>query len=133
VNPPDLQTIVFPDVEALLVTYLNGILDVPVFTRIPNPRPPSFVRVLRTGGPKQGLVTDEAQITVEAWHNDSVQASNLAQQARAHLNVLAGQMLSSHQIHRVREMSGPGNLPDPTSGQARYTWTLLVDIRGHAI
>lgn len=132
-NSPDLETIVFPDIEALLVAHLHDALDVPVSTQIPNPRPSSFVRVLRTGGPRQGLVTDEAQVTVEAWHDDSVQASDLAQQTRARLNVLAGQQLDGHQIHRVREMSGPGNLPDPTSGQARYTWSLLVDVRGHAI
>jgi hypothetical protein len=127
VNLPEPVT--FPDVEAVLVGHLADALDVPVSTMIPNPRPSRFVRLLRTGGPATSVVIDQAQITVEAWGDSPVDAALLAAEARAALNAMTGRVPG---VQRVAELAGPANLPDEHSSQARYSWSLIVNVRGHA-
>ena len=128
------EPVAFPDVEALLVGWIpTAIPGVPAFTRIPHPRPERFVRVFRTGGPRTGLVIDQAQVTLECWDTNSVAAAQMARTLRAHVGALTGARIDGQQIYRVEEFAGPANLPDPTTGQARYTWTVLLRLRGHAI
>jgi len=127
--------IVFPDVESVVVGWLTDVLPgygitVPVATRVPNPRPSRFVRLVRTGGPRQNLVVDGAQLTVESWDDDPVAAASTA-------GVVRGVLLAANNvtfpsgdvIYQVREFSGPALLPD-VSQQPRYTWTVQVHLRG---
>lgn len=124
------MTVTFPDTTAVVCTYLNGLLAQPVLTRIPDPRPATFVRVLRTGGPRRNLVTDQAQVTVESWAASDEEAHDLAQLARAHLHELPGQTVNDALVFRVDEVSGPADLPDPISEQPRYSQTFTVALRG---
>lgn len=130
-----MSTVAFPDVEAVLVGWLPDALsahgvNVPVSTKVPNPRPSRFVRILRTGGPQQTLVTDGAQVTVEVWDDSGPSAAATARVVRAVLaNVRNVTTPSGDLIYRTDEFSGPALLPDP-SGQHRYTWTLRLHMRG---
>lgn len=123
-----VEAVVFRDAEALVIAYLAPYLGgVPVGTRIPDKRPSLFLRVLRTGGPRETLVSDRPQITLEAWADKETVALGLLQLARAWLNRADGL------IFGVEELSGPGNLPDPTSAQTRYTMSFMVRTRGTVI
>lgn len=124
----DLVT--FPDAVALLVDYLDASITEPVGHRIPNPRPTTFVTVRRTGGPKRNLVTDQPQITVESWAASDEDACDLAQEVRAWLNALPGEVLDGVAVYRVEELSGPADLPDPVSDQPRFSQSFSVALRG---
>jgi hypothetical protein len=124
------EVITFPDTASLVITHLNANLTPSVHGRIPNPRPATFVTVIRTGGPKRNIVTDQAQITVESWAASDVAAMALAQQARGLLNALSGQSISGVPVYRVDELSGPADLPDPLSDQSRCSQSFTVALRG---
>jgi hypothetical protein len=133
------ERIVFPDTTALVIGALNDQLDdlgytgVPVRSRIPNSRPTGrFVVVQRTGGPVANLVTDGAQLTVEAWSSSDHDAHSLAQACRAIIHSLEGTVVAGSTVYGVDEFSGPGYLPDPASAQSRYTFTAVVNVRGVA-
>lgn len=120
----------FPDVEQLLVDTLDAAVTAEVSTRVPNPRPGEFVRVLRTGGPRT-MVSDRAQVTVEAFANRESRAAALAGEARSAVHAMQGTMVGEWKVDRVEELAGPANLPDPTTNQSRYTFTASVHVRIH--
>lgn len=134
------EVIVFPDVEALVAAYLQAELrsrpayaDIKVTTKVPKPRPEMFVRVIRTGGVTANLVTDEAVLAVEAWASGTTAEADavaLAQLCRGLLHAI--DMVDEVQFYRPRTASAPANLPDPSSGQVRYTATYAVRARGAA-
>lgn len=138
------EAVLFRDVEELVCTFLRGRMNavfpgVDVFPgslfpgapqigiRVPTGRPAEFIRVLRTGGPKETLVSEAAQITVEAWAQTEARASLLLSQCRALLNA------ADETIYGVREFSGPANLPDPLSANIRYTMSFQIRARGTVI
>jgi len=120
----------FPDAEAVVASALAAVAAVPVRTVIPAPRPTSFVRLLRTGGVARTTVTDAPILTVEAWAQRPSQAAALAATTRAQLHALAGTVAGGVTIGRVTDVSGPQNLPDPVSDQARYTFAVEIYLRG---
>lgn len=125
--PP--EPIAFPDIEAVLRFYLTSRVAAPVSTGVPSPRPAQFVVVRRTGGALGQRIVEQAMVTVECWASTTVDALALASEVRAHLIGCPGRLA---EVYRYREFSGPASLPDPTSGQARYTWTAALDVRGSA-
>lgn len=133
-----MERILFPDAAATVIGALNtqlpafGFTAVPVRSRVPAQRPARFVRVFRTGGPRANIVTDGAQLTVEAWSTSDVEAHDLAQAARAIVGGLEGTVTGGVTVCTVDEFSGPAFLPDPTSDQSRFTWTTSVNVRGVA-
>lgn len=120
----------FPDVELTVLEHLRPLLGVPVVTVIPETRPSSFVFLRRTGGPRVGLVTDAAMLTIECWADTDVNAGALARSVRAYIGGMPGRTPG---VNRVQEFSGPASLPDPTTGQARWTWTVSIDVRGRTL
>ena len=131
------EVIVFPDAEALIVTYLNaafpsftGHTSLKAYGRIPNPRPAEFVRILRTGG-TSSLVVDQVTFVAESWAAKPVDAFNIATRVRGLIKAI--DTVSSVQFYKPLEFSGPANLPDPESGQERYTQTFSVGVRGSAL
>jgi metal-dependent amidase/aminoacylase/carboxypeptidase family protein len=133
-----VERILFPDAAAAVIGALNtqlpalGFTSVPVRSRVPNPRPSRFVLVFRTGGPRANVVTDSAQLTIEAWAASDVDAHDLAQAARAVLIGMEGAVTGGVTVYGIDEFSGPAFLPDPESDQSRYTWTASVNVRGVA-
>lgn len=125
--------VLFPDTAAAAAAYLDSVLSVAVVTHVPNPRPDEFVTLRRTGGPRETLVSDGAQITVESWGPDDETAHDNAQTARAYLHAAAGTVIEGVQFYRVDELAGPVNLPDPESAQSRFTFTVIVGARGAAL
>lgn len=133
------ETIAFPDIEAVIVGWLAAVLPAygvnqPVSTRVPNPRPVQFIRIVRTGGPRQNMVVDGAQVTIECWHRDSAPtAAGTAAIVRAVVSSAKNVTTPSGTvIYDVDEFSGPALLPD-VSQEPRYTWTCRINVRGNAI
>lgn len=120
--------IIFPDVEAATVGELSAALTgrlpgVGIGTRL-QPGDGDFIRVTRTGGPKETLISEQAIVLLESYSEDETRAERNLAVARAVLNSQDGL------IFGVEEFSGPANLPDPTTSQTRYTQTFGVRVRG---
>lgn len=143
---PAAEVIVFPDATLLFADYLRdelrtrGYPGLHVGTTIPNPRPVEFVRVLRTGGTQRNIIVDETQLTVETWAASEKAAHDMAQLARGLLIAARGQVLDGVPVYRVVDITGPGSLssgpvyaPDPISGQARFSFSMLVACRGAVV
>lgn len=122
--------ILFPDAEAIICEYLSDVLTEQVVTQIPNPRPETFVQVLRVGGPLRNLVTDEATVTISSFGRLQQEAHDLSQRVRGWLHDLPYESLPNP-VYRITEFTGPANLPDPLSDQARYSQTFSVAVRGY--
>jgi len=128
-----MDTIVFGDIVATIVTHLDTLLSVPVNNRVPNPRPAAFVLVSRVGGTRETMVSDAPMLTVEAWAQTPEAAHDLIQAARAHIYAMTYGQFAGVQIYRVTEAGGPAALPDPLSDQPRYSMTVQVSYRGQVI
>ncbi|MGW2742374.1 hypothetical protein [Streptomyces sp. NPDC001450] len=123
----------FPDSVAVVRAYLRDVLvdggyDVPVGTRVPNPRPPRFIRLERIGGTRLDRITDRPRIDVHCWGESEEAANDLAGRARALLLAMPG--WRGVVAYDVAEVGGPSNLPDPESGQDRIAFAVEVSLRG---
>lgn len=133
-----MEVIVFPDAEGVAVSWLAADLatygsDAPVSSTVPNPRPPEFVTVHRSGGPRRDLITDAASLTFECWSDKPSGAAELAQLVRGIVASWQGRYADGVTAYRVQEFAGPQMLPDPASKQSRYTFTATVELRGGSI
>lgn len=129
--------VIFPDASLVLVGHLRAELaargvTAPIGTRVPNPRPATFVTVERTGGPRRDVVTDEPQLTVDCWAPTEKAAHDLAQLCRGLTHSMRGRSVAGVAVYRVTEFAGPQLLPDPDSEHPRYTQTLQIAMRGAA-
>lgn len=127
----------YPSTVAVTNTYLRAALiaagqTVPVVSRVPASRPTRFVQVSRTGGPEVFRMVDGAQITVDCWAGTDADAEDLALLTRRLLHNMAGTVQSGVSVHRVIEVGGPSDLPDPVSAQPRMTFTVQIQMRGVA-
>jgi hypothetical protein len=83
-----IPTLVFPDAVQLVLDRLSAELPalvghtVATGNRVPSPRPAEFVRVQRQGGTRVTVVTEAAQLAIEAWSTDVAGADQLAQACR---------------------------------------------------
>jgi hypothetical protein len=122
----------FVDAAKLVVDYLSEMVNVPVVTKIPNPRPPVFVLARRLGGVRQAYVCDSAQIGIECFAQADEDAHDLVQLVRGHLGALAGTTQGGTPVYEVLELAGPADLPDPLSDQSRYVCSVAIATRGTA-
>lgn len=134
---PPLRAPRFPDAVAVVNTYLRAALvaagrPAAVTGTVPNPIPAELVAVSRTGGPKVSPVVDGSQITVDCWSTTPTAAMSLAELARQLIDHAQGTVQSGVPIHRVVDIGGPNDLPDPVSGKPRASFTVQVQIRGVA-
>ena len=125
------EAIIFPDVEALAVSYLEPALGVPVSTKIRSAYP--FVRVNRVGGPRGNLVTDRPMLTFEAWASTTTEAERLGARARAYVGALAQSEVGGAWVRRVTEVVGLMRYDDPVTETPRYTFTVQLDVRGEPL
>lgn len=131
--------VVFADSVALTISHLKtnlplyGWPDVPVRKNVPNPRPASFVRIIRSGGTSRDIVVDEATLIVECWAGNDEDAADLSAITRALITAMHGTVIDEVQCYRVREVSGPVDLPDGLSDHIRQTWMVTVETRGVAV
>jgi hypothetical protein len=126
--------IIDPDVEHLLIDHLNTVLPehgvtIPVADRVPagDGLTPA-ITLIRTGGTRRDLVTDEAQISIDVRAGDNVTAVTALNLIRALLNDLWSRTVGGHQVYTVRELSGPYSNPT-VSEFARYSQSFLVAVR----
>jgi hypothetical protein len=125
----------FPDVEQRAVAAVNELLpamglaeldfEVRAATTVPNPRPRTFVRIMRAGGVAETVVSENALLTLEGWDDDdegrAVWAINRAR------GILKAQ---DEDLFGYSEVGGLANLPDPTTSQIRYTMMVGIRARG---
>lgn len=113
-----VEVVKAPNVEAVIITYLNGVLTPPVSSEVPAPRPTLFVRVVEV--PFEGIrqvALYRALLSLEFWGAKKTEAKDLALTALAHLSAAEG---------FVADPGSPGYLPDPVSGTPRYVATCEV-------
>lgn len=104
-----------------------------VLNRTPNPRPAMFVKLMGVGGVQRDRVTDVPTLVAEAWADKRTDAHLLAQQVRAIIHSMEGQLFAGYSVQEVVEFAGPADLPDPLSDQFRYTATYAVAIRSDSV
>lgn len=131
-----LPTLIFPDAVALALDQLNVELPiilgeaVPTGNRVPSPRPERFVRVQRQGGTRITVVTEAAQLAVEAWAADVAGAQQLAQVCRSILHGMKGRTFGGIPVYRVEDVGGPAEVADPLSDQPRAQFAVAIHLRG---
>lgn len=123
----------FPDVEAAVVAYLNGLLvasgsPARAATQVPNPRPDTLVRVTRVGGSLRSVAHEDAMVTVECWAPTRVGAADLARQVAGWLA-----RMDTGTVHVPQGSAGwvgrPSYLEDPVAQVPRYVMTAVVRSR----
>ena len=109
------------DVEAAVVSLLDGSTSANVATAVPNPRPTGgYVRVTRAGGGQRNLIQSDSRLLIECWHDDEVSAFDLARRCWALLWAAQDSFISAG-VYATRIDSGePVNFPDPDTGSPRY-------------
>lgn len=130
--------IIDADVEHLLIDYLNeqlplhSITDFPVADRVPQ-QGYNSVTLIRTGGVRRDLVTDEAQVTLDTRAASNTQCVLVANLCRALLlDLWGGRKLNGHAVYQVRELSGPYSNPTETDIY-RYSQSFLVAVRAREV
>jgi len=76
-----VQAMPKPNVEILAISWVESLVTDawPVFGDSPTPKPDFYILVDRTGGARESMVLDQAEILFEVYHKTSrVQASNMA-------------------------------------------------------
>lgn len=128
------EVLVPADDEVALVDELQARMGVPVGTRIPDPRPREFVRVVSTGGAPRDLVTDSPTLVVEGFAVTESRARRLCALAVAYAEAAgrAGSM-GGVPCYGVRVAGLPANLPMPSvPDRFRFTATIAADLRRSA-
>jgi hypothetical protein len=126
------QLVVIPDIEALAVAALNAAFadlmpGVVWATRVPDPRPARFGRIIRAGGAQETVVSDQAQLLVEGWAEAEGDAERICALGRAVLLAQDGRLFGGFTI------AAPANLPDPRTSQTRYTCNVGIRARGDVV
>ena len=123
--------VVFPDIEAWCVRYLQEQLDarpepyasgVYVSTAVPSERLDRMVIVRRDGGPRTGVVTESARLGVRVFGESHEVAADLTQLVRALLAASPGE----GPIRRYVEIAGPSYLVDESGQPLRYFTAELI-------
>ena len=133
------EVILFPDTEALLITYLNAAYAASVTyasgvagVNVPESRTNLFTRLYRVGGSVPEIVVERSTFLVECYGLTTVTASALARFTQAQL--LAVDEVSNVALYTPQLFSALSNLPDPNvDTHERYTFTFSVGARGVAV
>lgn len=111
-------------VEQALVMYLRTVTGEHVGTKIPSPRPATFVRLSRMGGGRRNLVQSTPTLLVEVWGSEDPPTSPwpLTKQV---WEALAGadevDLPLGVEVMRS-SITEPANYPDEATGSPRYTF-----------
>lgn len=115
--------------EGTVISYINSRPGKPASaaTRIPNPRPPQFIRVQRTGGDERNMIQERAVLLVECWGGTDTEAWAVTKFAH---ELLQGRTPLEHNGVELEERScsSPVNYPDPSTTSPRYTFTLTTTV-----
>lgn len=116
----------FPDVEAMVIDFLNTRIVPPVSGKVPTPRPVKFVRAWRTGGAAVNRILERPTITIQGWAEDDAEAAALTRECR---EFLLNQYTLMPLVRGVEEVTGPYFDPDPDTGIDRYSCSIQLSVR----
>jgi hypothetical protein len=123
-----------PNVTALLVAYLDPILDpIKVASRVPTDRPVELLQVRRVGGRGLPPVRDVARIDIFAWAATEPRAEEIGGTARSAVWALAGTDLAGVAVYTISEVLGPRLDDDEETGTHRSWTTIDVMVRADEI
>lgn len=125
-----------PDIEAAAISFLRtslGALATKVAQTVPATMPATMVKVSLTGGGRDGVASDRAQLTIECWAPDAQAASNLARKAFAYMLAAPGTIAGGVFIRRAETVGGVQFFPDPDISKPRYQFTVRWHSRAAAI
>ena len=134
-----VEVITFPSAETACVAYLTAELaargeTAVVSTKVPNPRPPRLVRVRRLGGVRVDVITDVPMVAFDCWAPNEVAAEALAELTRALISAIPDRSIPGGVVCcDVEEGGGPVNQPDPDTNYPRYTFFVMMRVRGFAL
>lgn len=106
------------NVETTVVAWLSDFVgqDWSVHGDMPDVRPLSFILVDRTGGPRDYMVLDKAEILIKVYHKNSrLDASNKANEIANRI----GELRDIENITRAK-VNSLVNLDDPIGQYSRY-------------
>lgn len=120
----------FPDAVALVIAYLDGLHASPVqvVSKVPNPRPASFVQVRRVGGSSLPPVRDVARVDIFSWAATEPAAAALGGTVRAQMFDISRTSLGGVQCYRVEETLFR-QFDDPDTGTPRFWGTYALTLR----
>lgn len=113
------------NIEVIVIEWLNSVAgeDYPASGDIPKTRPASFITVDRTGGSREAMVLDRAEILIEVYNKSSrLDASNKALEIG---DLIPALKAYEHNITRA-DVNSIVNLPDLTAQYQRYQ--IYVDV-----
>lgn len=114
----------FADVEAMVLPFIRYVVPgVTVATKVPNPRPATFIRAWVNGGSAVNRVLERVQVTVDVWAPSTTEASRIAGDIRHAFLNHSGAL---HLVRGVEEVTRPYSNPDETSDRYRATYALMV-------
>lgn len=120
----------YPDVIDLVRDYLATVYNpTPVATRLPDPKPATWIQVRGIGGTDLRPVRVRERLDVFTWDVDEPTAQAFALQVRATLHALAGTNTLGAFVYRVDEFLSPRPFDDPLTGAYRSWATYQFDIR----
>lgn len=108
------------NVETIVIAWLNSLADAstyPASGDVPDPRPASFITVDRTGGPREAMVLDKAEILIEVYHKTSRLAASNKANAIGDV-IIALEAYSDNITHA--DINSVVNLPDLIGQYHRY-------------
>ena len=107
------------NIEVIVIDWLKTVAgeDYAVHGDIPKERPASFITVDRTGGNREAMVLDRAEILIEVYHKDSrLAASNKANEIA---DLIPALKEYEHNITHA-DINSVVNLPDLIAQYNRY-------------
>jgi hypothetical protein len=125
-----------PDIEAAATSYLRtklGSLAAKVATAVPATMPTTMVKLSLTGGGRDGIASDRAQMTIECWAPDAPTASTLARTAYAHMLAAPGAVAGGVFIRKAETVGGVQFFPDPDITKPRYQFTVRWHVKSATI
>lgn len=112
------------NIETIVIDWLDTIADDYVVSGdIPKVRPDKFITVDRTGGPREAMVLDRAEILIEVYHKDSrLEASEKANE----IGDRVPELLAFNENITRAKVNSTINLGDPIAQYQRYQ--VYVDV-----
>jgi len=117
------------DVEQMCVAFAKTKVTATVSTKA---KPPRYARVWRTGGGAVNRILDRAQVTITCGANDTgtENGATIASRDATDLrNAFLNEYTQMPLVRGVEEVTGPYFDPDPDTGGARYTFTVILSVR----
>lgn len=127
-----LPTPVFPDVEHLIVTFLDEAVSVTsrVLTKLPLPIVTPVVRVTRTSGANRSIYVDRPIVDIDVFGDNYEDASELARVIQnLLLFTLRATTTPDGTVQDVTTVIGPRWMPDVNPNLVRYGASYEVRVR----